>query len=104
MEADEVLDTNLLMEGKTGLTTAFNVVEYPKALERGVEVLWPERRDFVTAIEIMVGLLRRGTPLPAIDVLIAAMCVNRGLTLATKDEHFEHIRAVRRDFDLRLLE
>ncbi len=100
MEATEVLDTNLLMEGRAGLTTAFNVVEYPKSLERNVEVLWPVREDFVAAIGIMIDLLNAGTPVPAVDVLVAAMCINRGFKLLTKDEHFAAIRSVRATFKL----
>jgi len=104
MEAHEILDTNLLIEGKTGATTAFNIVEYPKALEGNVEVIWPNRPDFLTAVEIMVDLLKAGTPIPAIDVLIAAICLNRGLRLATSDRHFHHIKAIREGFDLHITE
>lgn len=104
MEAREVLDTSLLIEGRVGLTTAFNIVEHPKALEGRVEVIWPNRSDFLTAVEIMVDLLKAGTPIPAIDVLIAATCLDRGLGLATKDKHFHHIKAVREGFDVRIVE
>jgi len=103
METTEVLDTNLLIEGRTGLTTAFNVVEYPKALETKNEILWPTREDHVAAISIMVDLLKAGTPVPAIDVLIAAVCINRGLKLLTKDNHFKAIISVRSEFKLNLV-
>lgn len=103
MEENEILDTSLLIEGKTGLTTAFNVVEYPKALEQKVEVVWPAKEDFMTAIGIMVDLLKSGTPVPALDVLIAAICVNRGFKLLTKDEHFRAIGSVRPAFRLSLV-
>ena len=103
METREVLDTNLLIEGKTGLTTAFNVIEYPKALESKGEILWPTREDHVAAISIMVDLLKAGTPIPAIDVLIAAVCINRGLKLLTKDNHFKAVTSVRSEFKLSVL-
>jgi hypothetical protein len=48
----------------------------------------------------MVDLLKSGTPVPAIDVMIAATCINRGHKLLTKDEHFNAIRAVRTTFKL----
>lgn len=103
METPEVLDTNLLIEGKTGLTTAFNIAEYPKAPEAEIEILWPTKEDHLTAIDIMVALLKDGTPLPAIDVLIAAVCINRGFKLMTKDNHFKAIASVRSDFKLNVL-
>jgi hypothetical protein len=103
MEAIEVVDTNLLIEGKTGVTTAFNVVEYPKALEANAEVLWPSREDYVTAIGIMIDLLKAGTPVPALDVLIASMCINRGFKLLTKDDHFNAIMSVRATFKLKVV-
>jgi len=103
METREVLDTTLLIEGKIGLTTAFNVVEYPKALESENDVLWPEREDHVTGIPIMVDLLKAGTPLPATDVLIAAVCIKRGFKLLTKDTHFKNMKSVRPSFKLQLL-
>ncbi len=92
MEASEIYDTNLLMEGRGKLTTIFNVVEYPKALERDLEVLYPTPEDFTTAIEIMATLLKKGKALPAIDVVLASICMNRDLTFHTKDNHFEIIR------------
>ena len=103
MESNEVLDTNLLIEGKTGLTTAFNLVEYPKALEAKNEILWPTREDHVAAISIMVDLLKAGTPIPAIDVLISAVCINRDLKLLTKDNHFKAVTSVRPALKLKIL-
>lgn len=103
MEENQVIDTSLLIEGKTGLTTAFNAVEYPKALERtGIEVLWPVKDDFLIAIAIMIDLLRVGKPIPAIDVLIAATCIRRGLTLATRDEHYMIVKSIRPELKISL--
>lgn len=103
METDKVIDTNLLIEGDTGLTTIFNVIEYPKALEReNTEVIWPTRRDYLTAIEIMVGLLESGKPIPVIDVLISAICLNRKLTLVTRDHHFNYVKSVKEELSLKM--
>jgi hypothetical protein len=92
MEEDEIFDTNLLIEGKGGLTTIFNVIEYPKVLEREIEILFPEKKDFLKAIEIMAVLLKKGKPIPALDVIIASMCLGRDVPFHTKDKHFEIIR------------
>ncbi len=102
MEEDEVFDTNLLMEGKGKLTTIFNLVEYPKALERGVEVLFPDKKDYYRAIEIMTQLYEIGKPLPALDVILASMCLNRKLTLRTKDVHFQRLADISSEFKLKI--
>ena len=103
METRKVLDTNLLIEGESGLTTILNVIEYPKSLEKQYnEVIWPSRSDYITAIEIMVALLDSGKPVPAIDVLIAAICLNRKFTLLTRDQHFKYIKSVRKELSLQI--
>lgn len=98
MEARQVLDTNTLIEAKSGLTTILSVVEYPRALEHDFEVLWPEKEDFILAVEIMSLLYSRGKPIPAVDVIISSMCINRNLELKTKDRHFLNIEEIRPDF------
>jgi tRNA(fMet)-specific endonuclease VapC len=96
VETRKVLDTNLLIEGETGLTTIFNVIEYPKVLEKSSnnEIIWPTRRDYLTAIGLMVSLMESGKLIPAIDVLICAVCLNRKFTLVTKDQHFNYVKSV----------
>ena len=103
MEKDEVVDTNLLMEGKGKLTTIFNLIEYPKALERELEILWPKKEDFYKSIEIMNKLLKEGKPVPVIDVLIASMCINRGLKLLTRDKHFRWIKEIEPHFKVKII-
>lgn len=103
METSKVLDTNLLIDGESGLTTIFNVLKYPKSLERNLnDIIWPTRDDYTSAIDIIVLLLEIGKPLPAIDVLLAAMCINRKLTLVTRDPHFEYVKYGRKEFSLEL--
>jgi len=36
--------------------------------------------------------VKRGTPVPAVDAVVAAVAINRELTLFTKDRHFEWIK------------
>ncbi len=95
MGEDEVLDTNLLMEG-SGISTILNAVEYLKVIEGDHELLFPTRKDFILSVEMAGKLLGKGTPLPAVDIIIAAMCLNRGYVLRTKDAHFEAVRALPR--------
>jgi len=104
MEEDKVLDTNLLIDGQTGLTTILNVIEYPKALERdGLSIIWPNRSDYLEAIELMTLLFQSGKTIPAIDVLLSAICLNRKKTLVTKDRHFEYVKAVKEDLLLEII-
>ena len=103
METNKVPDTNLLIDGETGITTILNIIEYPKSLEKqDNEILWPFRNDYLTAIEIMVLLLESGKPVPAIDVLLSAICINRKLTLVTKDKHFTYIKSIKEELLLEI--
>lgn len=70
---EALYDTNRLIqvykrgEKVKGYTIILNVVEYPKAL-----------------------LLKR-SPVPAIDILIAAIALNRNLKVETSNKHFKKI-------------
>jgi len=98
---------NLLRSGKRvakGFTTIFNVIEFPKALDfKELGVIYPTVEDYDEALKISASLLRKGKPLPAVDVLIASVCVRRGLVLVTADEHFVHVKSVRKEFKIQML-
>ncbi|PIS06097.1 MAG: PIN domain-containing protein [Candidatus Buchananbacteria bacterium CG10_big_fil_rev_8_21_14_0_10_33_19] len=79
------------MTGMKGLTTIFSLVEFPRALENGNSVIWPERRDYIKAIWLGEYLYDIGKPIQGIDLLIASIALNRNLILVTKDKHFERI-------------
>ncbi|RLE70600.1 MAG: hypothetical protein DRJ37_06270 [Thermoprotei archaeon] len=101
-------DTGVLIElnKKTlkGYTTALNVVEYPKILKiKGLKVIYPNARDYTLAMTISKDLYKIGKPVPAIDIVIAAVAINRGLTLITKNRHFEYIKEVRREFSFKII-
>jgi hypothetical protein len=106
-----VYDTNRLINylktGKTslkGLTTIFNIIEFPKALElKELDVIYPTIDDYNESLRISVALLKKGKPLPTIDILIATICIRRDLTLCTFDQHFINIKSVRNDFKLKLI-
>jgi len=100
MEKIEIYDTKLIIEGKGKITTIFNIIEYPKALKRHLEVIYPDNRDYDKAIELMTKLLKKGTPIPTIDLLIASICINHGFILRTKDKHFEKISEIEPKFKL----
>jgi len=103
MEKGKVIDINQLIDGKTGVTTILNVIEYPKSLEKeGLQVIWPTKSDYLTAIDLMVLLLEAGKPIPAIDVLLSAICLNRDMTLVTKDKHFEDVKSVKQELSLEI--
>lgn len=106
---EAVYDTSalisLLKSGKPaeGFTTIFNVIEFPKALDfKDLGVIYPNVEDYDEALKISASLLKRGKPIPAIDVLIASICVRRGLVLFTLDEHFRHVKSVRKEFKVEL--
>jgi hypothetical protein len=108
---DEIVyDTNQLIDflkkGKLdiiGFATVFSLIEFPKAVEfEELAVIYPDIEDYVESVTISVDLLQKGKPLPAIDILIAAICIRRNLLLCTKDNHFAEIKSVRQSFKLEL--
>ena len=105
-----VYDTNQLIafhkSGKhvvKGFTTILNIIEFPKALElKELAVIYPTLDDYDETLKISSALLRQGSPLPAVDILIAAVCIRRNLPLCTLDKHFTAIKSVRNAFKLDL--
>jgi predicted nucleic acid-binding protein len=106
-----VYDTNLLIDllksGKhtaKSFTTIFNIIEFPKALDlKELGVIYPTLDDYDESLKISASLLKKGEPLPAIDTLIASICIRRGLKLQTKDKHFISIKSVKHEFRLELI-
>ena len=95
-----ILDTNRLIDGERGTVTMFSLIEYPPALPE-CEILFPVDDDFKLALHLSVKLRTRGTPIPAVDILIASMAINRNYPLKTTDKDFFAIQRV--DQRLRLL-
>ncbi len=71
-----------------GYISILTVIEYPPVLNHAPKILYPEKRDYHLAIKWQTILRKKGNPLPAVDLIIAAQAYNRGLTLATRDKHF----------------
>jgi len=99
---------NFLKGGKRaarGFTTILNIVEFPKALDlEELDILYPTVEDYDEALKLAVSLLKIGKPVPAIDLVIAAVCMRRGLLLLTTDVHFMHIKLTKSEFNVRLVE
>jgi hypothetical protein len=86
-----------------GFTTILNIIEFPKALDlKELAIIYPTLDDYDESVRICSALLRGGTPLPAVDIVIAAVCIRRNLALCTKDKHFTAISSVRPAFKLDL--
>jgi hypothetical protein len=106
-----VYDTSLLIDllekGKfaaKGFTTIFNIVEFPKALDlKELGVIYPTLDDYDESLKISVSLLRSGKPAPAVDILVASICIRRGLKVQTMDKHFASVKSVRQEFKLELM-
>ena len=105
---ENIYDTNKLIdayknkEKLNGYTTIFNVIEFPKALLLDMIVLYPTDDDFKLSIKLSNELLKIGKPIPAIDILIASMCINRNMQLITKDSHFSNIERIFGDFNIKI--
>jgi len=95
---EALYDTNVLIdalksgEKLKGYTTVLNIVEFPRGLELGLTVITPTLEDYLLAIKISQAMVKKGTPIPAVDAIVAAVAINRELTLFTKDRHFEWIK------------
>ncbi len=99
-----LFDTNRLIdayrggESLNGYTTILNLIEFPKAIEFNLRVMFPSKSDYHLALKISTELLKAGKPIPAVDSVIAAVVLNNKLKLVTKDKHFLLIKNVIKDF------
>ena len=75
--------------------TIFSLIEYPvpKNFE-GMDVHYPSQREYTQSIKYSVKLRRKGTPIPAIDILIGAIAVSKDLYLVTNDRHFKTLKVI----------
>ena len=83
----------------TGYTTILNVVEFQKLLELALTVIYPSKSDYNLAIKLSKDLLKIGRPIPAIDIIIAVVALNRNMKLVTTDNHFAAIQKIRSGFE-----
>ncbi|MHA1710327.1 MAG: hypothetical protein ACTSXJ_10960 [Candidatus Baldrarchaeia archaeon] len=81
-----------------GYTTILNVIEYPPALNTGLIVIYPKRSDYDRALLLQLKLRKRGKPIPAVDLVVAAVALNRNLTLVSSNTHFSWVKEIEPDF------
>ena len=86
-----------------GYISIYTVVEYPPVLFINTKILYPLKEDYYTAIKWQTDLRKLGKPLPAIDLIIAAMGYNKGYEIVTLDDHFNYIKLVAKDIKIRLM-
>ena len=67
-------------------------------------MLYPSLMDYELALHLASNLRDIGRSIEAIDILVAAMCLNRGFELVTKDKDYTYVRRLRPDFKLKLLQ
>ena len=80
---------------RLGGRTAANLDELGRFLEHPVVELVGVDRDVARLYaEMVVGLRRRGTPVPTNDIWVAACAARVGATLVTYDRHFELVDRV----------
>jgi len=101
VETNEILDTSVALDAKEGIITIFTLIEHPPCAEKFFDILFPETKDYVIALEIAKKLRQQGTPVGAIDMLIAAMALNRSLAVRTCDGNFKNIQVVMPELGLR---
>ncbi|HLB70232.1 MAG: hypothetical protein OIN88_01720 [Candidatus Methanoperedens sp.] len=106
---ESLYDTNTLIdafkekETIEGCTTILNIIEFPKAIELNLRVLFPSKSDYHLALIISTELLKAGKPIPAVDSVIAAVALNNKLKLVTKDKHFLMVKEVKKEFKIEVL-
>ena len=94
----KLYDTNVIINAVksnkklNGYTTILNLIEFPRGAELGLIVLTPSIDDYLLALEISQTMVEQGTPVPAVDAVVAAVALNRNFTLVTRDKHFNFIQ------------
>lgn len=63
---------------------------------RDVTVLFPDERTLLHYASVRSQLTDQGTPIPMNDLWIAALVIQHGLVLCTRDAHFDHLPQVSR--------
>ncbi len=106
---ESLYDTNALIDAYReketieGYTTLLNIIEFPKAMELNLRVLFPSKSDYHLALIISTELLKTGKPIPAVDSVIASVALNNKLKLVTKDKHFLMVKEVKKEFMIELV-
>jgi len=105
-------DTNILIyfwkkgeKDVRGNTTILNIIEFPKALlMKNLVIIYPNPDDLNLALKISKDLMKKGTPVDCVNIILAAVALNRDLVIITKDKDFEFIKSVRPRLKLKIVE
>lgn len=105
----QLYDTNILIERLReriskleGSTTTLNLIEFPKAAAiSGLEIIVPGKDDYDKGFELAILLLKAGKPVPAVDIILAAIAINRELLLHTMDGHFKEIQKIAKNLKVK---
>ena len=99
-DTSKLIDAYKRNEKIQGYSTILNIIEFPKALELDLSVLYPARADYNLALKISTELLKMGKPIPAVDAVISAIAINNNLRVVTKDRHFLFVKDVVSGFNV----
>lgn len=98
LEKAEVVFVPFVVIGelRAGFAAGSRWVENEEILERfllksGVSVLYATDQTTRSYAGLFSQLRREGTPIPTNDLWIAALVIENGLVLLTRDRHFGHI-------------
>jgi tRNA(fMet)-specific endonuclease VapC len=89
----------VLGEFRFGIAQSRRRSEYEKWLNRVLAASIPvviDEQTAVTYAEIRVQLKLAGTPIPSNDVWIAALCLQHGSPVLSRDQHFDRVTGIRR--------
>jgi tRNA(fMet)-specific endonuclease VapC len=65
-------------------------------LRPGVTVLFPDEQTTHHYAAVYRQLRQQGTPIPTNDIWIAALVLQHGLVLSSRDSHFDHLPQIPR--------
>lgn len=76
-------------------TTIFSLIEYPIAINQtSLTYFYPNFETYNKSIEYTSKLRKKGTPIPAIDILIGTMSSEQNMILVSNDKHFTQFQDV----------
>jgi tRNA(fMet)-specific endonuclease VapC len=61
-----------------------------------VRILWPDEQTTHHYARLFLQLRKQGTPVPTNDLWIAALVVQHGLVLVSRDAHFDRVQQLPR--------
>jgi len=101
-DSSELIELRETDDQAEGYTTILNLIEFPKGVEsEQLKILYPTKEDYDKSLVWSAQMLRRGTPVPAVDLVICAISVRLGLQLVTRDRHFKEIKSAVTELNLR---